>query len=128
MNTVARIFLGEDRKLRHIWRGASFAALVFWLLPMAADPLAERVERGGDDLAVEDVAPGREDQLGEVAAQRLAVARLQIGLVAVHEDDCPKAVVLGLVGPAVAFGQGGSRSRELGCERRVQRKRHRAAP
>ena len=92
------------------------------------DALAERVEGGGDDLAVEHVAPGREDQLGEVAAQRLAVARLQVGLVAVDEGDCAKAVVLGLVGPAVAFGQGGSRARELGCERRVQRKRHRAAP
>jgi hypothetical protein len=36
-----RIFLGEDRKLRHIWRALSFSALVFWLLPLAADPLTE---------------------------------------------------------------------------------------
>ena len=78
------------------------------------DALAERVEGGGDDLAVEDIAPGREDQLGEVAAQRLAVARLQVGLVAVDEGDRAEAVVLGLVGPAVAFGQSGSRARELG--------------
>src|SRR6185312_14677553 len=42
MNVVARIFVGEDRKLRHIWRALSFAALVFWLLPLAADPLMER--------------------------------------------------------------------------------------
>jgi len=42
MNVVARLFVGEDRKLRHIWRALSFAALVFWLLPMAADPLTER--------------------------------------------------------------------------------------
>ena len=72
------------------------------------DALAERVEGARDDLAVEDVAPGRELQLGEVAAQRLAVARLQVGLVAVDEGDGAEAVVLGLVGPALALGEAGA--------------------
>jgi hypothetical protein len=92
------------------------------------DALAERVEGGGDDLAVEHVAAGRELQLGEVAAQRLAVARLQVGLVAVDERDGAKAVVLGLVGPAVTLRQAGSRARELGRQRRFERKGHETAP
>jgi hypothetical protein len=92
------------------------------------DALAEGVKGGRHDLAVEDVAPRREDELREVAAQRLAVARLQVRLVAVDEGDGAKAVVLGLVGPAVALGEGGARPGELGHQRRLQRQGHVAAP
>ena len=54
------------------------------------------------DLAVEHVAPGRERDLGEVAGQVTAVARLQLHLVAVDERDRAKAVVLGLIDPLLA--------------------------
>src|SRR6185312_9883937 len=60
-----------------------------------------------DDLAVEDVAPGREVELGEVAAQVAAVARMQGVKLAVHERERAEAVPLGLVGPALALGQRG---------------------
>jgi membrane protease YdiL (CAAX protease family) len=40
---MTRLFLGEDGKLRHIWRALSFSALVFWLLPYGADPLTALV-------------------------------------------------------------------------------------
>ena len=75
------------------------------------DALAERVEVlpallvEQHDLAVEHVAAGRERELGEVAAQRLAVARLQVDVVAVDERDRAEAVPLGLVAPAVAGRQ-----------------------
>ena len=58
-----------------------------------------------DDLAIEHVAAGREAQLREVAGQGAAVARLELGVVAVDERDRAEAVVLGLVGPAFAIGQ-----------------------
>jgi len=67
------------------------------------DALAQQVELlaaalvEDDDLAVQDVAPGRERQLGEVARQRLAVARLDLRRVAVDEDDRAEAVPLGLI-------------------------------
>ena len=71
----------------------------------------ERVEvlvavvRVDHDLAVEDVAAGREAQLGEVARQRLTAARLDHALVAVDERDGAEAVVLGLVDPVLAGRQ-----------------------
>ena len=64
------------------------------------DALAERVEVlapvrvAHDDLAVEHVAPGGKRELGEVAAERLAVARLQEDLLAVHEGQAAEAVEL----------------------------------
>ena len=72
------------------------------------DALAERVEVLAalvveeHDLAVEHVAARREAQLGEVARQRLAVARLQVDVAAVDEGDGAEAVPLGLVHPAVS--------------------------
>jgi hypothetical protein len=96
------------------------------------DALAERVEElhavlaEDDDLAVEHVAPGREAQLGEVPRQRLAVARLQVGLVAVDERHAAEAVPLRLVRPALALGQLRARARELGQERRCDGEGHRA--
>src|SRR5205814_10552037 len=56
-----------------------------------------------DELSVEHVSAAAELELREVAGQRLAVARLHEGLVAIHEDDRPKAVVLGLVAPSFAL-------------------------
>src|SRR5919197_49557 len=90
------------------------------------DALAERVEGRGDDLAVEDVAAGgkRGGDVGEVAGQRLAVAGLQLDVVAVDEDDRPEAVPLWLIGPPVALGQRGAGPRELGEERGLERERH----
>ena len=57
------------------------------------------------DLAVEDVAARGEGELGEVARERLAVARLEVDVVAVDEGDRAEAVPLGLVDPAVARRQ-----------------------
>ena len=64
-----------------------------------------------DDLAVEHVAALGERELGEVARQRAAVARLQVDLAAVDEGDRAEAVPLRLVDPAVA---GRQRARRLG--------------
>ncbi len=67
------------------------------------DPLAERVEVlaavavAHDDLAVEHVAARGERELGEVAPERLAVARLQEHLIAVDEREAAEAVELDLV-------------------------------
>jgi hypothetical protein len=53
------------------------------------------------DLAVEDAALGQQGaqgllEFGKVAVQRLQVAALQEHALAGAEDDCPKAVPLGL--------------------------------
>ncbi len=77
------------------------------------DPEQEGVEvemagRTGDDHLAVDHAPfgqGRPERRGElreVAVERLQVARLDQGLVAVPEDDRPEAVPLRLEQPAVA--------------------------
>src|SRR4051812_17897912 len=98
------------------------------------DALAERVEVLAalvvepHDLAVEDVAPLGELQLGEVAGQRLAVARLQVDAVAVDERDRAEAVPLRLVDPAVALREGLLRLGELGEEGRAQRQGHAPDP
>ncbi len=78
------------------------------------DPQQQRVEvqavwPGDDHLAVEDAAvgqgrPERRREFGEVAIQRLEVAALDIGFVAVAEDQCPEAIPLRLIEPAVADG------------------------
>ena len=80
------------------------------------------------DLAVEHVAPLGERQLGEVAGQRLAVARLQVDLVAVDERERAEAVPLRLVDPAVALGQRLLRLRELGEDGRAERQGHAPDP
>ena len=56
------------------------------------------------ELAVEDVAALGEDELGEVAGERLRTARLQVEIVTVDERERAEAVVLRLVGPVVAVG------------------------
>lgn len=89
------------------------------------DAIAQRAERRGHELAVDDVAPRREGHLGEVARQRLGVARLQVDLVAVDERDRAKAVPLGLVCPALVVRQLRARARKLGRDGRLQRERHR---
>src|SRR5437868_281340 len=43
MNIIAKLFVGEDRKLRHIWRAAIFFALVTYGLPLLTQPAAEWV-------------------------------------------------------------------------------------
>ena len=43
MNIIARIFLNEDRRLRHIWRAAIFFGLVTFGFPLLTQPLAEWV-------------------------------------------------------------------------------------
>ncbi len=80
------------------------------------------------DLAVGDVAAGREDDLGEVAPQGLAGARLHHDVVAVHEDDRPEAVELALVRPAVALRHLAGRAGELGRDGRGERQAHPAEP
>src|SRR3954454_5817215 len=94
------------------------------------DALAQRVERGGHDLAVEDEAPGRERgrDLGEVTRERLAIARLKLDLAVVDEGHAAKAVVLDLVGPALAVRQRLARTGELRQDGWLQRQRHWAAP
>jgi len=39
MAAIGNLFLGEDRKLRHIWRAAIWAALVFGAIPLLGVPL-----------------------------------------------------------------------------------------
>ena len=74
------------------------------------DALLERLEvlaaLGGadDELAVQHVAAMWEAELGKVAAEPLAVSRLDVDVVAVHERDGPKAVPLRLEEPAVTIG------------------------
>src|SRR3954452_11607150 len=98
------------------------------------DPLAEQPElltaglAMDDDLAVEDVPAGREAQLGEVAGQVAAVARLELDLVAVDEGDRPEAVPLGLVGPAVARRKRRAGAGELGEDRTLEGKGHEPDP
>ncbi len=55
-----------------------------------------------DDLPVEHVAARREGQLGEVAAEGLAVARLQEDVLTVDECDAAKTVELDLVDVVIA--------------------------
>jgi len=43
MPLIARFFLGEDKKLRHIWRAAIFFALVTFGFPLLTQPAAEWV-------------------------------------------------------------------------------------
>jgi len=43
MNIVARLFVGEDRKLRYIWRAAIFFALVTFGFPLLTEPVADWV-------------------------------------------------------------------------------------
>ena len=76
------------------------------------------------DLAVEHVAALRELELGEVARERPAVARLQVHVAAVDERDRAEAVPLGLVDPAVAGRQRARGLGELGQDRRGERQRH----
>src|SRR5579875_1606142 len=77
-------------------------------------------------LAVEHVAARREAQLREVALKRPAAARLERHLRAVDERDRAKAVELGLIGPALAYGDLGGGARQLRLKRRRERERHRA--
>ena len=97
------------------------------------DALAERVEVlpavgvEEHDLAVEHVAALREGQLGEVAAQRLAAARLQVDVRAVDEGEGAESVPFGLVHPAVAGRQLLGRTGELGEQWWREGQRHGAA-
>ena len=79
-----------------------------------------------DDLAVQDASLGqrgtqRIGQFGEVAVERLQVARLRVDLVAVTEDDRPEAVPLRLEQPAVVGRQAVGRLGEHGFQGRVER-------
>ena len=79
------------------------------------DPQEQRLEleaavAGDHDLAVEDAAlrQGRLErrvELREVAIERLEVPGLDVGLVAVPEDERPEAVPLRLVEPASPSGR-----------------------
>ena len=97
------------------------------------DALSEGVEilapvgAANDDLAVEHVAPGGEAQLGKVATERFAVARLQEDLLAVDEGQAAEAVELDLVDVLLAGGQLLAGERELRLERRDQRARPHSA-
>src|SRR3954447_609756 len=72
------------------------------------------------ELAVGDVAALRELDLREVARQRLAAARLDVGVGAVDEDDRSEAVELLLVGPLVSLRQLLAGQRELRLDRWAQ--------
>src|ERR1700733_14367085 len=93
------------------------------------DALAERVEVlatgvvAYDDLAVEHVTPGGQHELGEVAPERLAVARLQEAVFAVDEGEAAKAVELDLVDVLLADRQLLARQRQLRLDGRAQRER-----
>ncbi len=94
------------------------------------DPVLERIEDLGPvlpedhELAVGDVPPGREAELGEVAGERLAVSRLDEHVVPVDEHHGAEPVVLRLVRPLLALGQRLPRQRELGLDGRLQGQGH----
>src|SRR6202789_510649 len=96
------------------------------------DPFLQRVEFevaigvADDQLAIQDPAPRREAQLREVAGQFLAAAGLDIGVLAVDEDDRPKAVELRLVGPLLAQRQLFAGQRQLRLDRRREWEGHAA--
>ena len=89
------------------------------------------VGTGDDHLAVED-EPGvggthraqRLFELGEVAVQRLEVARLDVHLGPVPEDEGAEAVPFRLVDPSVAVGDGGRRLGEHRLDGRLDRVGH----
>ena len=60
-------------------------------------------------------------ELREVAVERLEVARLDVDLVAVAEDERPEAVPLRLEQPAVALGQAVDGLGEHRLDRRLER-------
>jgi hypothetical protein len=68
-------------------------------------------------LAVEDVAALRKFDLREVAPQRLAAPRLQVHVIPIDEGECPEAVVLGLVDPALVLRQHLAGERQLRLDR-----------
>src|SRR5438105_13211495 len=77
---------------------------------------------GDDDLVVEHAARRRIlfqwlDQVGEIAIERLGLARLEKNLVAVAEDQCAKSVPFRFVQPAVSLGEGGGQLGEHGPDR-----------
>ena len=78
-------------------------------------------------LAVEHPAPGGEAELGEVAGQLFAAARLDVGVVAVDEDDRAEAVELRLIRPLLADRQLFAGQRQLRLDRRREREGHPAA-
>ncbi len=70
-----------------------------------------------DDLPVEHIATGWEAQLGEVAPQRAAVARLQEDILPIHKREAAEAVELDLVHVRLPLGE-----RLAGeCQLRLQR-------
>ena len=73
-----------------------------------------------DDLPVEHVASGREHELREVASERLAVARLQEHLLAVHERQAAKPVELDLIAVVLALRQLLARERQLRLDRAAE--------
>ena len=108
----------------------------FDLLSQRIHPAASRVERlraetpaalVAFDLLAEDdeLLPGQRehvrDDLREVPVHRLAIAALEVHVVAVAEGDGAEAVPLRLVAPVLALGQLLRGSRELGLNGRRQR-------
>jgi hypothetical protein len=77
------------------------------------------------DLAVEDAAIGqalaqRDLELGEVAAERLEIAALDVDVVAGLVDERAEAVPLGFEQPAVAVGDSRRELRQHRLERRLE--------
>ena len=88
-------------------------------------PEIEPVRAHDHDFAVEHHRPGQQPrqllfEVREVAAQRLQVARLQVQLRAIEEQDAAEPVPLRLVQPALALGDGraelGKHGRDGGLE------------
>src|SRR5205085_6838312 len=67
-------------------------------------------------------------QLGEVASERPAVARLQEDLLAVDERQAAKAVELDLVAVLIPVRQLLAGESELGSKRRLERQAHERSP
>ena len=85
---------------------------------------AKRLAAAGSvdhDLTVKDILARRETQLGEVAAEVLAAARLKSELLAGDEYDRAEAVVLLLIGPFRSNGQRGGATGERRLDRELDR-------
>ena len=118
----AAVFVDANTFIYHFTNDPKYGVACTQLLKRVELLLSARVE--DHELPVEDVRSPRRPDLRKVTAERPAVAGLEVGLVAVNEGDCPKAIPLRLVGPLRAFRERAPRAGELGRERRGEGECH----
>ena len=135
---LAQVVVGRrpGSRRRRMTAGAASASILTrdaagWMRSSSESKSSAAVRASDDDLAVEHESRLRAAertqrllQLGEVAIQRLEVARLDEELVAIAEDERAEAVPLRLVDPAVAGRDGGGGLGQHRLDRRLDREPH----